>query len=60
MDPKVFPVGAKVMVDGQFLALIKQAFPKGSSSFFFPHYKLDLIDGDRNVTVHMSRVSVRP
>jgi len=54
----VFPVGAKVLVDGRYLARVKQAFPEGSSSFLFPHYKLDFVGGDKNVTIAMSRVGV--
>ncbi len=34
-----FPVGARVLVDGRDPAIVKQAFPEGSSSYLFPHYK---------------------
>jgi len=54
----VFPPGARVLIDGRDEARVKQAFPEGSSSYLFPHYKLDIIDGDTNVAVHMSRVGV--
>jgi hypothetical protein len=54
----VFPPGAKVYVDGRDLARVRQAFPEGSSSFMFPHYKVDFLDGDKNVAVAMSRVGV--
>ncbi len=55
---KPFPVGARVLVDGRDEAIVKQAFPEGSSSFLFPHYKLDFLGGDRNVAVAMKRVGV--
>jgi hypothetical protein len=55
---KTFPVGAKVLVDGRDEAIVKQVFPLGSSSFMWPHYKLDFVDGDRNVVVALSRVGV--
>jgi hypothetical protein len=54
----VFPVGARVLVDGRDEAIVKQAFPEGSTSFLFSHYKLDFIGGDKNVAVKMSRVGV--
>ncbi len=53
-----FPVGARVLVDGRHEALVGQAFPEGSSSFMFPHYKVHFVDGDRNVAVHVDRVGV--
>lgn len=37
----VFPSGARVLVDGEREAIVRQAFPEGSTSFFFPHYKVD-------------------
>jgi hypothetical protein len=54
----VFPIGARVLVDGRDEAIVKQAFPEGSSSFMWPHYKLDFVGGDRNVAVNVSRVGV--
>jgi len=56
---QTFPVGARVLVDGRDVAIVKQCFPEGSSSFLFPHYKLDVLDGDKNVAVKMSRVGVK-
>jgi 4'-phosphopantetheinyl transferase EntD len=53
-----FPHNARVLVDGRDEALVKAAFPEGSTSFLFPHYKLDFINGDQNVAVNMSRVGV--
>jgi hypothetical protein len=54
----VFPSGARVLVDGRDEAIVRQAFPKGSSSFMFPHYKVDFVGGDKNVAVNMKRVGV--
>ena len=53
-----FPNGAKVYVDGRDLAIVKQAFPAGSSSYAWPHYKVDFVDGDKNVAVPFGRVGV--
>lgn len=53
-----FPSGARVLVDGRDEAIVKQAFPEGSTSFLFPHYKLDIVNGDKNVAVNMKRVGV--
>lgn len=54
----IFPFGAKVYVDGRDLAVVKQAFPNGSSSYLFPHYNLDYVGGDKNVAVSLKRVGV--
>jgi hypothetical protein len=59
MNKKTFPVGARVYIDGRDLAIVKAAFPEGSSSYLFPHYKVDVIGGDTNVAVAMSRVGVK-
>lgn len=58
MTIPIFPIGARVLVDGHDLAVVAQRFPEGSSSFMFPHYKLHFIGGDQNVAVHMKRVGV--
>jgi hypothetical protein len=58
-NPSAFPPGARVLVDGRDEAIVKQAFPQGSSSYGFPHYKVDIVGGDRNVAVAMSRVGVK-
>lgn len=60
-DPteRAFPIGARVLVDGRDEAIVRQVFPKGSTSYLFPHYKLDIIRGDKNVAVSMKRVGVR-
>lgn len=53
-----FPIGAKVYIDGCDLAQVAQVFPEGSTSYFFPHYKVHFVQGDRNVAVAMTRVDV--
>ncbi len=56
---KVFPNAAKVYIDGEDLAIIRQHFPEGSSSYLFPHYKVDFVGGDTNVAVNVNRVGVK-
>lgn len=53
-----FPIGARVYVDGRYIARIRAHFPKGSSSYAWPHYKLDYAGGDRDVAVACKRVGV--
>lgn len=53
------PVGARVIVDGRDAAIVRGAFPQGSSSYLFAHYKVDFVDGDRNVAVKIERVQVQ-
>lgn len=55
---KFFRSGARVFVDGKSQAIVRQAFPKGSTSHLFAHYKVDLIGGDTNVAIAMDRVGV--
>jgi hypothetical protein len=55
---KTFPVGAKVMIDGRHPAIVRAVYPEGSTSFLFAHYKLDVVNGDRNVAVAMKRIGV--
>jgi hypothetical protein len=57
-----FPIAARVLVDGRDEAIVKAHFPKGSSSFLFPHYKVDFVKGDSNVAVNESRIgaTLRP
>ena len=55
----VFPVGARVYIDGRDLAIVRAAFPEGSSSYLFPHYKVDVLAGDKNMAVAMSRIGVK-
>jgi len=55
-----FPSGARVRVsigEGWYGAIVRQAFPEGSTSYAFPHYKVDIIGGDRNCAVKWERVS---
>lgn len=35
-----FPPGAAVLVDGKRRAVVRQYFPRGSTTFAFPHYLL--------------------
>lgn len=53
-----FRPGAKVYVDGRDLAIVRGRYPKGSTSFLFPHYKVDYVDGDQNVAVAFNRVGL--
>ena len=55
---QTFPIGARVYVDGRDEAIVRQAFPQGSSSYMWAHYKVDFVDGDRNVAVALKRVGV--
>lgn len=52
-----FRPGMGVLIDGRDRAEVCQSFPDGSSSNAFPHYKVDYVDGDRNVAVGASRVT---
>jgi hypothetical protein len=54
-----FPTGAMVLIDGTVRARVLQHFPQGSSSYMFPHYKVDVIQGDRNIAVAETRVGVK-
>jgi hypothetical protein len=56
---KSFPLGAKVYVNGRDLAIVKQAFPEGAEGRRWPHYKVDFVDGDKNVVVHWKNVGVK-
>lgn len=50
-----FSVGTRVYIDGEDEAIVKAYFPKGSSSYLFPHYKVDMVNGDRNVAISAKR-----
>jgi len=50
-----FSSGDRVKIDGQ-IAIVRQCFPEGSSSYFFPHCKVDFVGGDKNVAVNIARV----
>lgn len=54
-----FPTGAIVLIDGTVRARVLQHFPEGSSAYLFPHYKVDVIQGDRNVAISVERVGVK-
>lgn len=56
---QTFPIGAKVYVDGRDLAIVRAVFPEGSTSYNFPHYKVDVIAGDKGMAVSLSRVGVK-
>ena len=47
-----------MLIDGRGEAIVRDAFPKGSTSYMFPHYRLDVVGGDRNVAVSLARVGV--
>lgn len=53
-----FPSGARILVDGVDEAIVKAAWPEGSWHYPWPHYKVDFIDGDRNVAVPWNSVGV--
>ena len=59
MKTRTFPYGARVLVDGRDEAVVKAAYPEGSTSYLFPHYKLDFVGGDKNVAVSVNRVGVK-
>jgi hypothetical protein len=49
--------GVRVLVDEKYPAIVRMTFPQGSSSYLFPHAKVDFEKGDRNVAVALSRLS---
>jgi hypothetical protein len=53
-----YPIGAKILVDGEDMATVRGHFPEGSSWYAFPHYKVDYRGGDKNVCVALRRVGV--
>jgi hypothetical protein len=59
MKKQGFPVGARVLVDGRDSAIVRGYFPEGSSSYMFPHYKVDVQHGDKNMAVSVKRIDVR-
>ena len=54
-----FPIGAKVLIDGRDVATVRGYFPEGSSSYLYPHYKVDVQGGDRGMVVQIKRVGVK-
>jgi hypothetical protein len=55
-----FRPGALVLVDGRDKASVRAAWPEGSTSYAFPHYTVDILDGDQNVAVAAKRLEPRP
>ena len=53
-----FPPGARVLIDGRDEAIVRDYYPTGSTSYAFDHYKVDVVDGDRNVAIASKRVGV--
>ena len=53
-----FPIGAVVLIDGRDRAKVRAVFPEGSTSYAFPHYKVDIVRGDKNVAVALKHVGV--
>lgn len=53
-----FQPGAHVLIDGTIVATVKAYFPEGSTSYGFPHYKVDIAEGDRNVAIAVKRIGV--
>ena len=51
-------IGSRAYCDGRDEVIVRQVFPEGSSSYPWPHYKVDFVDGDRNVAVPLGRVGV--
>lgn len=58
MSPTL-PPGACVLIDGRDLAIVREHYPKGSSSYAFPHYRVNMVGGDRNLAIAVERVSAR-
>lgn len=58
-NSKMFSPGTLVLIDGKVKAKVNAYFPEGSMSYLFPHYKVDFINGDKNVAVSVDRVVVR-
>ena len=53
-----FVPGARVLIDGRDEATVRQAFPEGSSFHLYPHYTVNIKDGDSNVTVAWNRIGI--
>jgi hypothetical protein len=58
MSLPFFPPGARVYLDGVDEAIVRAVFPRGSLSFAFPHYRVDIVNGDRFVAIRLNRVRV--
>lgn len=55
-----YPPGARVLIDGEVEAIVRDWWPEGSSSYFFPHYTLRVVNGGPlDSAVHVSRVGIK-
>lgn len=59
MAKQLFPIGARVLVDGRTEAIVRSVWPEGSTFYLYPHYKLDFVGGDKGVVVQVARVGVK-
>lgn len=48
---------SKVTIDGSTRATVHEHFPDGSTSYLFPHYSLNIVNGERRVVVASYRVT---
>lgn len=53
---RAYPIGAKVLVDGRDLAIVRGVWPEGSTFALYPHFVLDFVQGDLGVKVAWKRV----
>jgi hypothetical protein len=53
-----FPPGAKVYIDGRDIAFVRGYWPKGSTSYAFPHYTVNMQHDLRQTAVAVARVGV--
>lgn len=53
-----FPIGARVFLDGQYKAIVKGYFPKGSSFFPWAHYVIRENGASGDSKVQVSRIGV--
>ncbi len=62
MFKTVYPIAARVLVDGRDEAIVRAVFPEGSTSYSFPHYMLTFVGGGEApkdwVCIAMKRVGV--
>jgi hypothetical protein len=50
--------GDHVLLDGKTRAIVRSVWPVGSTSFAFPHARIDFSEGDRDVAVALKRLTV--
>ena len=53
-----FPIGARVLIDGAQVAIVREIFPEGSTSYAFPHYRLRCVGSMDDCCLALERVSV--